>query len=243
MVRPISLGLVVVDIFDEVSEDLRADRARALFRQYGFLLVIAAVLVVVGVGGWKAWQSSQQHGRDAVAAAFIAASRQASAPLDAPTPARAEALDAFKRMAANGPSGYRTLARLRAATLEVAAGDLPGALALWDQVSADTDADPQLRNLANLLWVQHQVDAGDPAAVQGRLAPLIAQSNPWHALALECQAWLYLRTNATDKAREVLRQLVADRTAPDGVRARAGGVLTRLGEMPPEAGPPAEAGG
>ena len=114
--------------------------------------------------------------------------------------ARTQALDDFSTVAATGPEGYRTLARLRAAALKAAAGDLPAALALWDQVSADTAADPLLRDFANLLWVQHQVDAGDPAAVQGRLAPLIAPGNPWRPLALESQAWLLLRTGETDKA-------------------------------------------
>jgi len=242
MVPAILLGRRVADIFDEVSEDLRADRARQLLQRYGYLLIIAAALVVAGVGGWKWWQAKQRSDREAVAAAFIAASREASAPLDTPSPARADALDAFTRMAANGPGGYRTLARLRAAVLKVSAGDLPGALALWDQVSADVDAEPQLRDLANLLWVQHQVDAGDPAAVQGRLAPLIAPGNPWRPLALECQAWLLLRTGDQDGARAILHGLVSDRTAPDGVRARAGGLLTQLGETPPQASP-AEAGG
>src|SRR5947209_6292457 len=233
MVPPFLLGRRVADIFDEVSEDLRADRARQLLQRYGYLLIVAAVLVVAGVGGWKWWQAKQRTEQEAVAAAYLNASREASTPVEAPSPARADALDAFSRMAANGPEGYRTLARLRAAALKVSAGDLPGALALWDQVSADTSADAQLRDLANLLWVQHQVDAGDPAAVQGRLAPLVAPGNPWRPLALECQAWLLLRTGDQNGAKAILRGLVSDARAPDGVRARAGGLLTRLGETPP----------
>ena len=139
-------------------------------------------------------------------------------------------------VANTGPEGYRTLARLRAAALKADAGDLPGALALWDQVSADEAADPQLRNIANLLWVQHEVDHGDPAAVQGRLAPLIAPGNPWRPMALESQAWLLLRTGETDKARDVLRQLTGDPMAPPGVRSRAGYLLQGLGEPPPAPG-------
>jgi hypothetical protein len=243
MVPPILLGRSVTDIFDEVSEDLRADRARQLLQRYGYLLIVAAVLVVAAVGGWKWWQAKQRSEQEAIGSAYLNASREASTPLDAASPARADALDAFSRMAANGPEGYRTLARLRAAALKISAGDLPGALALWDQISADTAADPQLRDLANLLWVQHQVDAGDPAAVQGRLAPLVAPGNPWRPLALECQAWLLLRTGDQDGAKAILRGLVSETAVPDGVRARAGGLLTRLGETPPASAAPREAGG
>ncbi|GAC1344105.1 MAG: tetratricopeptide repeat protein [Acetobacteraceae bacterium] len=235
-VRPISVGLGVVDIFDEVSEDLRADRARYLFKRYGYLLALAAVLIVFGVAGLQAWRWQQTHTRDAVAVTFLTATRDAAG-----EPARA--LDAFARLADEGPEGYRTLARLRAATLQAARGDLPAALAYWDQVSADTEADPQLRDLANMLWVQHQVDAGDPAAVQGRLAPLVAPGNPWRPMALESQAWLLLRTGETDKARDILRQLVGERLAPDGVKARAAGLLTQMGERVAAPTAPGGAGG
>lgn len=224
-------GQGVADIFDEVNEDLRADRARQLFTRFGGLLVLAAVLVVAAAGGWQYWQTRQTQQANQVASQFLAAMRDSAgpAPADQATPARAAAADGFARIAASGPEGYRTLARLRAAALRANAGDLPGALLLWDQLSADTEADPLLRDLANLLWVQHQVDGGDPAAVQGRLAPLVAPGNPWRPMAQEAQAWLALRTGKDDQARTLLTQLSADAGAPDGVRGRANGLLSRLG--------------
>lgn len=223
----------MADIFDEVNEELRAERAQKLLQRYGFLLVVAAVLVVVAVGGWQAWRWKQRGEREAVATTFLSAMQGARTPLGTPTPARAEALAAFSRIAAEGPYGYRGLARLQEAALKVAAGDLPGALALWDKVSADTDADPQLRSVADLLWVQHQVDAGDPAAVQGRLARLVAPGSPWRPLGLEAQALLLLRTGDKDRAVGILQELVTMPGALPGVRARAAGMLTLLGQAPP----------
>ncbi len=243
MVRPNSVGLSVADIFDEVNEDLRADRARQLMKQYGGLLVLAVVLVIAGVAGWQGWRWQQTKRTDTVAAGFLTAMRDSSGPAEAAAPARAQAEAEFARLAVSGPEGYRTLSRLRGAALRASAGDLPGALALWDQLAADTEAEPQLRDLANLLWVQHQVDAGDPPAVQGRLAPLVAPGNPWRPLALESQAWLLIRTGETEKARDLLRQLSTDATSPDGARARAGGLLSRMGEPAPAAPAPPGAGG
>ena len=103
-------------------------------------------------------------------------------------------------------------------------------------------ADPLLRDLASLLWVQHQVDAGDPAAVEGRLLPLVAAGNAWRPMALESQAWLQIRTGQDDKARETLRALLADVAAPDGVKGRANGLLSRLGETAPPAPAPGAGG-
>ncbi len=234
MVRPQSAGRRVVDIFDEVSEDLRADKAQALLKRYGVLLVLAAVLVVVAVAGWQAWRWRQTQQANAVATSYLDAMRNSAGPPagDGATPSRDQAVQQFAALAATAPEGYRTLARLRAAALRATTGDLPGALGLWDQVSADTQADPLLRDVANLMWVQHQVDQGDPAAVEGRLAPLVADGNPWRPLALEQRALLLMRIGQDARARDTLKALQADAAAPDGVRGRAAGLLTRLGGAP-----------
>ena len=222
----------VPDIFDEVEEDLRADRARALLARYGILIVAAALLVIAGVGGWEAWRWHQGQVNEKAADAYIAAMRQAdSLPGGGRTqPDKRDAAErAFAGVAATAPEGYRTLARLRDAALKADGGNLTGAEDVWDQVSADGSADPLLRDLATLLWVQHQPETAEPTGLRARLQPLTAPENPWHGLALEQSALIDMRTGATDQARDTLRQLAADATAPEGVRGRAGGLLARLG--------------
>ena len=235
MVRP-TLGVPVADIFDEVNEDLRAERARRLFQRYGILLAVVVVLIVAGVAGWQVLQSRQRGGREAVATRFLAAMDQQSAP--AASPERAQALNTFADIGTDGPSGYRSLARLREAAMKANNGDLPGALALWNQVSADEQADRSLRSAADMLWVQHQVDTGEPGVVEGRIQSLAAPGEPWRPLALEARAWLKLRTGDNAGAETALREIVAMPGAPAGVRARANGLLTRLG-VAPEAQAPA----
>ncbi len=213
------------DIFDEVNEDLRAERARRLLQRYGFLLVIVVVLLVAGVAGWQLWQGRQRGAREAVAGRFIAAMQAAAAPGADGTKAAA----GFADIATDGPSGYRSLARLQEAAAKARAGDVPGALTLWDQVSADEGADRSLRRVADLLWVQHQVDTGEPAVVEGRIQSLLAPDEPWRPLALEARAWLKLRTGDTAGAEAALREIVSSSAAPPGVRARANGLLAKLG--------------
>jgi hypothetical protein len=86
-----------------------------------------------------------------------------------------------------------------------------------------------LRDLASLLWAQHQLDQGDPALLEARLKPLAAPGNPWHTLADEQLALLDLRLGKRDQARATFQRLATDTTAPSGVRGRASGLLTRLG--------------
>ena len=214
----------MADIFDEVSEDLRAERARQFAKRYAGVAVGLALLVVAGAAGWQVWRGNQAAQADRVAGEFIAATRGTAEP----EAARAT----LDRLGQGGPEGYRTLAILRGAALRAGAGDLPGALALWDGLSKDAGADPLLRDLAALMWVQHQADTGDAAALDQRLQPLLAPTNPWRPLAAEAQAWVWLRAGDETRARTALQGLATDINAPQGVRGRANGLLSRLGGQP-----------
>ena len=227
----------MADIFDEISEDLRAERARRLAVRYGGWFVAAVVLVVAGAAGWQVWRGREAERAATVASSYIAALRAAGETVAGagPAPDPASAAAEFARVAETAPDGYRTLARLRLAALRAQSGDVPAALGLWQQVAADGAADPLLRDLASLLWARNQVDAGDPAAIEARLRPLQDQKNPWRSLAQETEALLALRLGRADQARQAFRQISADLAAPAGVRARADALLARLDAAAPTA--------
>jgi hypothetical protein len=214
----------VVDIFDEVEEELRAERAEKLLRKYGGLIVAAAILVICAVGGWQAWQWWQSKQDARAASEFVAAMNLADRQSADPKAAAA----GFAPLLQSAPEGYKTLARFQAAAMDAKGGDLHDATALWDEVAADRGADPLLRDLASLLWAQHQIDAGDPAILRARLKPLASPENPWHALAEEQLALLDMREGKSVDAKALLEKLSNGAAAPTGVRARAGGLLMRL---------------
>jgi hypothetical protein len=225
----------VVDIFDEVEEELREERMQALLKKYGGLLFGAALLVIGGVAGWKAWTWYQERRDFAVATSYIAAGSLSetagskTAGLETGGANRAAAIAAFQAVAANAPDGYRILARLREAALRADSGDLLGASVLWDEVASDAAADPLLRGLANLTWCIHHADNGDPALLEGRLKPLAAADSAWRLLAQEQLALLDLREGHTEAAKTQLQKLAADNAAPAGVRTRANILLNRAG--------------
>lgn len=220
----------MVDIFDEVDEELRAERAQQLLKKYGGVIIAGAVAIVAAAAGWQGWQWYQARQDQAAAVQFVTAMNLAEPTAAGTNEAnRANAIAAFAHAAANSPEGYTTLARLREAALKADSGDIQGAGALWDQVAGDGSADPLLRDLASLLWAEHQIDKGDPALLESRLKALAAPENPWRPLAEEQLALLELRQGKADAAKTTLRRLSADASAPSGVRGRAGALLTRLG--------------
>jgi hypothetical protein len=216
----------VPDIFDEVEEDLRAERAKRLLNRYGGLLAGAAMLAVLAVAGVQGWRWWQDRAALAAAEGYLSAARAASEPgADA-----AAAAGRVAAVAAEAPAGYRVLARLRAAALRAEAGDRDAALAEWDAIARDGSADAPYRDLAAVLWGTHALEKDDAAAaVEARMAPLAEGNGPLRASAAEVRALAALKRGETDAARRRFQALANDGAAPQGVRDRAGRVLSGIG--------------
>ena len=213
----------MADIFDEVQEDLRAERMNRLLARYGGLFLGVMLLVVAGVAGLQGWRWWEARTAAQVAERYLAVNKAAAEPgADGKV-----AAEGFAGIAAEAPPGYRTLARLRAAALKAEGGDRPGALALWEEVARDGATETIYRDLATLMWGLHSVADGDPAAIEARLAPLA--EGPWKASVQEVRALAAIRRGATGEARGLLTALAADAAAPPGTRDRAGKLLAGLG--------------
>jgi hypothetical protein len=219
----------LVDIFDEIAEDLRGERAMRMLRRYGALLLAVLVLVLIAVAAQQFYVAHQARRDDEAANQYLAIGQTIDSEGETITDAQritdAKQLTDF---ADDAPAGYASLARLRAAGLYADAGQLATAEALWNQLGTDDDVDPPLRGLANLLWAQHALGSAPDAEVASRLAPLTADANPFHGLARETQALLYLHEGKTDQAKGLFSQIAADPGAPEGVRNRADGLLAKL---------------
>jgi hypothetical protein len=215
----------VVDIFDEIEEDLRAERAEKLLKKYAWLLIAVIVAIVGAAAGWQLWNRHRNQQDAAVAGRYVTVQNA----LEQPGAAKAAQLATLDKLAADAPEGYRTLARMRAAGLKADTGDLPGAITLWNAVAADSNADPLLRDLASLLTTERELDHGDPAQLEARLKPLAEPGNPWSALAQEQLAVLDLRQGKVDAARKSLQTLASGLESPSGLRARANALLAGFG--------------
>jgi len=219
----------VPDIFDEVAEDLRHEQAVRLVRRYGAWLLAACVAVLVGVGAQQGWQAYQAHQANKAALQYLALTQGIDQVNTAPAPADAvKAAQALNQFAVTAPEGYKTLANLRAAALYAGAAEPAQAAALWTGVAQDNAADPLFRDLANLLWAQHAMGTAPDADVLARLQPLALDANPYHALARETQALIYLRQGNNAQAKVLFTQIATDPNAPGNVRNRAQALLAGL---------------
>lgn len=211
----------MADIFDEVEEELRRDRALQLWKRYGWLAVALAVVLAGGIAGWRGWTWQQQRAAEAATADLLQAQRQSD------DSASSTALETIAR---EGRTGLATLARLTEAARLASAGQVDKALPLWQAVAGDGAAGPLYRDLAGLLIGMHTLDTADPLQLAARLAPIASPDNPWHHLAAELQALLAERRGDRAAAVAGFRVLATDATSPPGVRSRAEAMLSLLSE-------------
>ena len=216
------------DIFDEVEEEVRAERLRRLLSRYAGLILFAVLVVAAAVVGWRLWGSYQARQDQQAAVLYLTALNQLRTPGEAGKEARIAGQSELVQLAKTAPAGYRALARLHAAALLAQDGKTAAALDMYNALATDGSADPLLRDLATLLWTERQIDTGDPLRLEARLKPLAAAGNPWRPLAQRQLALLDLRENKPDAARTILESLATDATAPVGVRESAQLLLQQM---------------
>jgi hypothetical protein len=214
----------VPDIFDEVSEDLRADQARSLLRRFGGLLIAAMIATLAGVGIYTWWQEQQQAADAAVAVKFLAAQKASERALPPKDLAQQ-----FGDIAAHAPEGYRILAQLQLAALDWDAGRHDKAVAAWHAVATDRGAPQILRDLATVTSAQHQVDTGDAAALKAELLPIVQGGGAFRPFAVQVNALLDLRLGRTKEAVGLMRSLLSDPSTPQGLRQMTQSLLVAVG--------------
>lgn len=211
-------------LLEEVSEDLRRDRAFALARKYGpyaVALALVAVIAVAGVVGWRHYRATRDLERSTVYATALDA-------INSGDTAKSESLlEEVTKSSAS--SGYGTLARLQEAALKAKSGDAAGAAAIYDSLARDSRVDPVFRDLATILYAFASLDTADPAALTARLKPLADGNSPWRASAIEASAYLALRTGDKAHAHDLFAQLADDASAPQEIRSRAAAMASTLG--------------
>ncbi|MBL8587501.1 MAG: tetratricopeptide repeat protein [Methylobacteriaceae bacterium] len=204
----------MADIFREVDEDVRREKAAAFWEKHQTLILGVAVAIVLATAGWRAWDYKRTRDAEAAGAQYEAAlelDRQGKA---------AEAEKAFSDIAAKGPPGYALLARLRGAA-EIAKRDRPEAVRLYDAIGEDAGVEPLLRDLARLRAAFLRADEADAAEFARRLEPLAEAGRPFRSSARELIGAKALQAGDFDRAAKYLDMIVVDSAAPPSLRQRA----------------------
>ena len=202
------------ELFDEVDEDVRRDQLKKLWDQYSIYIVAGAFLIIAAVGGWRGYQYLEAKKAAEAGAAFDKAVELSEANK------HSEAEAAFNDLAAKAPSGYRLLARLRAAA-EVAARDPQAAAKMYDDIAADRSVGAPEQDLARVRAAGLLLDTATYPAMLTRLEAAAAPGATFRHTARELLALSAWRVNDATAARKWLDLIAGDGETPPSLRSRA----------------------
>jgi len=203
------------DIFNEVDEALRREKAAKFWKEYGPTLIAAAVLLVVATGittGYKTWDSHRN--KQETTKLILAAEEK-------------DIASAMEKAATDTREGHKGVAMLNAAAKYAEKKDFTKAAALYDSLSKDSGADADLRDLGNILYARAAIltakdkDA-DYKALAERLLPVAEDDKSPFQLQAKLDAALLYGNGLKDytKALDLLQGFEAD-SAADSLKEKA----------------------
>jgi len=204
---------------NEVTEEVRRDKLFGYFRRYGWIGIVA-VLMIVGAAAYREYQlAAKQAESEAFGNAVLDALDQDDAAV------RSTALAAVQ-----APGQRQALLNLLQSSDPET--DKAATLAALTAVADDATLPASYRDLAVLRRV---IVAGTdlPAADRRALLdPIAAPGRPYRPLALEQLALLSVETGETAAAITALEALRQDQEATPGLRRRVEQVIVALGGKP-----------
>jgi hypothetical protein len=202
------------DIFQEVDEDVRRDKAVEFWSKYQNHLFVLAALIVLATAGYRFYDYRRAQAAEAAGAAF-----QDVLKLDHDGKT-AEAEAALAKLQTDAPPGYQALTRFIAAGLK-AKTDPKAAAAAFDAIAADKTIDDQMRGAAGLRAALARLDSGDVEAAKIGLTTLALPANPYRHTARLTLGAIALGEKQYDVAGKWLDTTVADPDAPQAERRDA----------------------
>lgn len=200
------------DIFNEVDEELRRERLRQVWERYGVYVIGLALIVILGVGGWRGyqwWEARQAAQAGAVFETAVTLSSEGK---------HEEAEAAFARIA-DGSTAYRVLARLRQAA-ELARRDPAGAAKLYEDVAADSRVGTVMQDLARVRAGMILVDTASLSDLGSRLEPATGSGRVFRHSARELMALSAWRARDASATKRWYDEIIADPETPLGIRTR-----------------------
>jgi hypothetical protein len=204
----------LADIFHEVDEEVRRERLRKLWERYSIYIIGLAIVIVATVGAWQGyiwWEAKKAAAAGAQFETALSLSDEGK---------HVEADAAFGKIAAEAPSGYRILARLRAAA-ELAQTKPADAVKAYDDLAADASLGPTLQDLAAVRGGMLLVDTASLADMQRRLDRVAEPGHAFRHNARELLALSAWHNRDFTAARRYIDMIAGDGETPPNTRARA----------------------
>jgi hypothetical protein len=204
------------DIFQEVDEEVRRDKAAEFWAKHQNWIYAGAAVIVLAAIGYRFYDYQRVHASEAGGAEFQRA-------LDAVEDGKgADAIAILDSLSAQGPSGYRGLARLTGAGI-MAKSDVAGAIGVYDAIAADSSVGPLFQDAARMRAALLRLDVPAEAGKgEADLKTAASGQGAFRRLAHLTLGALALSKSDYDGAAAQYELVIADPEASTAERRQAG---------------------
>lgn len=202
---------------DEVNEEVRRDRLYQLLRRYGWIIVVA-VLLVVGGAAWNEYRKAQARAEaEALGDAMLAAIAQGD-----------ESATALGALDAENPAAQAVLTLLTAAQ-QVESGQMAEAVESLDSVAVLADIPEVYRQIARFKSLTLHANTTSEAERRQAFEAMAQPGQPFRVLAIEQLALIDIQTGDTASAIDRYQAILSDVETTEDLQQRARQVIVALG--------------
>ena len=212
----------MADLFQEIDDELRQDKASRLWKLYGKYVIVVAIIIITSVGGYKFWQQKQLDDGEKASIAYEAAlARSASGDFKG-------AIDQLNEKELRITPGYAALSAMQKANLAMKIKDFEAALITYKDIAENDDYPQSIKEWASFRRAAVRVEKQIDSNASADLDKLIATDSPWRFLAKEIKAIKEIETGNNSEAKAIFSELADDENAPERLRVRAAEFLQTL---------------
>ena len=199
----------MADIIDEINEEIKQERMKALFAKYGKVVLgfaAAVVGIVVAIQGYGIYQGSV---RAKAATAYFNALGES------------EIGNALADASSDLSGGYQMLAKFVTAAELVSQSNQSEAYDIYAALAGEASLSEVYRHFAAMQAVINAPEDIATDELAALVGPIADKPGPTQGLALELMADLALRDGDVDAAKENLTKISELQDIPNGLRQRA----------------------
>ncbi len=205
------------DIFNEIDEELRQDKAARLWKAYGKYLIALAIFIILAIASYRFIEHTQEKNKEQASELYELAS-EAGRSGD-----KNAAIELFSDDRFDETIGYAVISKLKKAALAKSNNDLEGMAIVLKEIITNEEIPLYLRDLARL-----KLFASDNDNNISQLDALIAGDGAWKFLALELKGGIELEGGNLKKARSIFEELTNGANTPNNLRRRSSEILKAL---------------
>jgi hypothetical protein len=207
----------------EVDENLRRDRMRDFFKEYGNWLIAGVCLFLAISGGLIWWNQHQVQKRGEQV------EQLAQVDKDIGGGNATKAAPQLDALADSGSKAVRASAQFARAALALQQNDTKQAAATYKAIADDDGMPRPYRDAALIRETALEFDQLKPDEVIARLASLTKAGEPWFGSAGEMTAMALLKQGRSQQAAQLFAAVAKDKSVPDAIRGRAAQVAGSMG--------------